>query len=71
MTSMTAKEALKEHVDTMTEEEAQELLWRLEWESTEEETLTDEEMAEVLEGEREIEAGLGEDLETVLRRLDL
>ena len=54
---MTAKEVLKERIDSLTEEEAAELLDRLEWESTEEEILTPEQWARVQEGERQIAAG--------------
>lgn len=54
---MTAKEALRERIDLLTEEEAAELLDRLEWESTEEEELTPEEWARVREGKRQIDAG--------------
>ena len=54
---MTAKEALKERIDSLTEEEAAELLDRLEWESTEEEILTPEQWARVQEGERQIALG--------------
>ncbi|MBA4180939.1 MAG: hypothetical protein C0506_10160 [Anaerolinea sp.] len=54
---MTAKEALRERIDLLTEEEAADLLDRLEWESTEEEELTPEEWARVREGERQIAAG--------------
>ena len=54
---MTAKEVLKERIDSLTEEEAAELLDRLEWESIEEEILTPEQWARVQEGERQIAAG--------------
>jgi hypothetical protein len=54
---MTAKEALHEKVEGLSEDEAAELLARLEWEATETEDLTDEELAEVLEGERQLAAG--------------
>lgn len=54
---MTAKEALRERIDTLTEDEAAELLDRLEWESSEEEIPTPEQWARVQEGERQIAAG--------------
>ena len=54
---MTAKEALRERIDTLTEDEAAELLDRLEWESSEEEILTPEQWARVQEGERQIADG--------------
>ncbi|MEO8541492.1 MAG: hypothetical protein ABI577_17245 [bacterium] len=44
---MTAKQALRERVDLLTEEEAEELLARLDWESSEFEELTSEESAEL------------------------
>jgi len=56
-TSMTAKEALRERIDSLTEDEAAELLDRLEWESTAEETPTPEQVALLLAGEAEFEAG--------------
>ncbi len=68
---MTAKQALHERIEHLSEEEAEELLARLDWESTETETLTDEEMEEVLAGKREIEAGDWVDGEEALRRLRL
>lgn len=54
---MTAKEALHDRIESLTEDEAAELLDQLEWESSEEETLTPEQWARVQEGEREIAAG--------------
>jgi len=68
---MTAKQALRERIEQLSEDEAEELLARLDWEATETETLTDEEMEEVLAGEREIEAGESVGGEEVFRRLRL
>ncbi len=62
---MTAKEALRQRVDDLSEEEAEEWLARMEWESTTTEQLTPEEMAAVLAAEREVADGHtvdGEDL---------
>lgn len=54
---MTAKQALLERVHAMSEEEAEEMLAQLEWESTEFEALTPEEAAEVEAGRAESAAG--------------
>ena len=54
---MTAKEALRERIEAFTEDEAAELLDRLEWESTEEEVPTPEQVALLLAGEAEFESG--------------
>ena len=64
---MTAKEALRERIDTLTEDEAAELLDRLEWESIEEEVPTPEQVAEMLAGEAEFERGEFVDGEKFLR----
>ncbi len=68
---MTALQALHERVEQLTEDEAAEWLARIDWESTEMETLTEAEMEEVLAGEREIAAGNCVDGETFLRELGL
>lgn len=68
---MTAKEALRQRIDSLTEEEAAELLDRLEWESTEEEELTAEEWARVREGKRQIAAGETVDAEELFKELGL
>ncbi len=68
---MTAKEALRERIDRLSESEAAEWLARIEWESTETETLTDEEVAEVLAADREIAGGRSVEGEEVFRRLGL
>ena len=64
---MTAKEALRERVESLTEDEAAELLDRLEWESTEEEVPTPEQVAELLAGKAEFERGEFVDGEEFLR----
>lgn len=68
---MTAKEALRERIDDLTEEEAEEWLARMEWESTEFDELTDEEMADVLAGRAEIQAGNSIDGEELFRKLGI
>ena len=65
---MTAKEALRRRIDDMTDDEAAELLDRLEWESNEPETLTPEELAEVLPGEEEARRGEVVDGDALLRK---
>lgn len=54
---MTAKEALREHVEHLSEDEAAEWLARMEWEGTEAETLSDDELAQLEEAEREFADG--------------
>ena len=68
---MTAKQALRERVENLSEDEAAEWLSRMEWEATESETLTEEELAEVLAGKHEIALGDSVDGEEVFRRLNL
>ena len=68
---MTAKQALIERVESMTEEEAAELLAQLEWESTEFEELTPAELAEVAEAEAQVARGDTVPLRDALRRLSL
>jgi hypothetical protein len=68
---MTAKEALRERIELLTEEEAEELLHQMDWDSTPTETLTPEELAEVVAGEDEIARGESSPLEDVLKRLKL
>ena len=64
---MTAKEALRERVESLTEDEAAELLDRLEWESSEEEIPTPEQVELLLAGEAEFERGEFVDGEAFLR----
>ena len=64
---MTAKEALRERVESLTEDEAAELLDRLEWESSEEEIPTPEQVELLLAGEAECERGEFVDGEAFLR----
>lgn len=68
---MTAKEALRQRVDDLSEEEAEEWLARMEWESTTTEELAPEEMAAVLAAEREVADGHTVDGEDLFRRLNL
>jgi hypothetical protein len=68
---MTAKQALRERVERLSEQEAAEWLARIEWESTESEALTDEEMAQVLAAEREFAEGKSVSGEEVFRKLGL
>jgi PHD/YefM family antitoxin component YafN of YafNO toxin-antitoxin module len=68
---MTAKQALAEYIEGLTDEEAEELLARLDWESTEEEHLSPAEMEEMLAGEAEIARGEKVSLESLIRRLNL
>lgn len=68
---MTAKEALHERVERFTEAEAEEWLARIEWDSTETETLSDAELAQVLAAEAAIEAGEFVDGEELFRELGL
>ena len=68
---MTAKEALREKIDQFSEAEALEWLARIEWESTETETLTADEMAEVAAAEAAIRSGDFVDGEALFRQLGL
>jgi hypothetical protein len=68
---VTAKQALREKVEHLSEDEAAEWLARMEWESTDTETLTDDELADALAGKREIAAGDSVDGEELFRRLKL
>lgn len=69
--AMTAKQALIERVEEMTEEEAAELLAQLEWDSTEFEVLTPEDAARVEEGFAQIRAGDSIDGAELFRQLGL
>ncbi len=68
---MTAKEALREQVERMSEAEAAEWLARVEWESSETEELAPDELNAVLAGEDEIARGDSVDGESLFRRLSL
>ncbi|MEP6871668.1 MAG: hypothetical protein ABI939_07440 [Anaerolineaceae bacterium] len=68
---MTAKEALRERIDSLTEDEAAELLEPLQWESSDEETPTPEQVELFLAGEAEFEAGEFVDGEAFLPALAL
>jgi len=67
--AMTAKQALLELVETMSEEEAEEVLARIEWEATEFEELTPEEAAEVEVGRAEFAAGHSVSADEYFKRL--
>ena len=54
---MTAKQALRERVDRLTEEEAADILDLIEWELSNSEELTEEETAGVMAGREEIAHG--------------
>ena len=66
---MTAKEALRDRIERFSEDEALEWLARIEWESTESETLTADELAEVLAADKGIKAGDFVDGEDLCRQL--
>jgi hypothetical protein len=68
---MTAKEALRNRIDRLTEDQAAEWLARMDWESTEFEQLTDAERAEVRESQAEYERGEVVDGTELLRELGL
>ncbi|MBA4179227.1 MAG: hypothetical protein C0506_01425 [Anaerolinea sp.] len=68
---MTAKEALRDRIERFSEDEALEWLARIEWESTETETLSADELAEVLAAEKAIKAGDFVDGEDLFRQLGL
>ncbi|MGI8925755.1 MAG: hypothetical protein ACR2HN_03800 [Tepidiformaceae bacterium] len=68
---MTAKQAPRDRIRRFSEEEAAEWLARIEWESTETETLSEDEMTALLAADREISAGNFVDGEEALRRLGL
>lgn len=65
------KDALKERIDQLSEEEAAEWLARMEWEATDTETLTEEELARVLAAEDEFAEGKSANGEEVFRKLGL
>lgn len=54
---VTAKQALRDLVDTLSEDDAEELLQRLAWETQPEEHLTDEEAQDLVEAIAEGERG--------------
>jgi hypothetical protein len=68
---MTVKERLHRHIEELSEQEAAEMLARIEWEASEEDELTDEEMAEVRVGLTELKQGQSVDGEQALRSLGL
>ena len=68
---MTAKEQLRELIERLSDEEAAELLDEVRWLVEETETLSETEMASVLEGEAEIARGEWVDGEAFFRSLGL
>ena len=68
---MTVKDALKERIDGPSEDEAAEWLARMEWEATDSETLSVDEMARVLAAEREVAEGKSTSGNEVDRKLGL
>ncbi|MBE7519102.1 MAG: hypothetical protein HS107_07620 [Thermoflexaceae bacterium] len=68
---MTAKQALRERIENLSEEEAAELLARLDWEASETEALDADELAEVIAARAEIGSGDFVDGEELFRRLKL
>lgn len=69
--AVTVKDALKERIDRLSEEEAAEWLARMEREATDAETLTEDEMARVLAAEREFAEGKSVSGDEVFRKLGL
>ena len=68
---MTAKEALREKIDALTEDEAVEMLARMEWEASEFEFLSPEEAANLEAARAEVAAGKVVPAEDVFRRLGM
>jgi len=68
---MTAKEALRDRVQQLTEEQAAEWLARIEWELTEFEEVSEKELAEILASQAEYERGEAVDGKELLRELGL
>ena len=68
---MTAKEALHDRIEELKDEEAEELLARIEWEATEEEELPPEEWDLVRQSDREFGRGEFVKAEDLYRELGL
>lgn len=68
---MTVKERLYEFIREMTDEDAAELLAQIEWDATEEEELTPEELELVRQGLRDYEDGKTVPAAEVYRELGL
>ena len=66
---MTSKDALKERVDQLSEREAAAWLSRLEWEFGDADELSEPELADLREAERDVAAGHVVDGERLLRKL--
>lgn len=67
--AMTVKQALREWIERMTDEEAAELLAHLEWEAADEDELTPEEWEDARLGRLENERGESVDGEALFREL--
>lgn len=68
---MTAKQALRERIEGLSEEQAAEWLARMEWESTEFDELSPQELGEVRMSQAEYERGDAVDGEELLKELGL
>lgn len=68
---MTAKEALKDRVERLTEAQAAEWLARIEWESIELEEPNEQELVEILASQSEYDRGETVDGGELLRELGL
>lgn len=68
---MTAKQAFHQFVESLSEEDAEEILARILWELEPEEVLTEEEEASLMEAKAEVARGEVVDAEVVFRRFGL
>lgn len=68
---MTVKQALREWIERMTDEEAAELLAHLEWEAADEDELTPEDLAAIRQSDEEYRRGDALDGKALLRELGL
>jgi hypothetical protein len=68
---MNAKQALRDHIERLSEDEAAELLARIDWDATEFEKLTEDELRELRASEEEFARGEYSDGEDVFHRLGL
>lgn len=69
--AMTVKQALREWIDRMSDEEAAELLAHLEWEAADEDQLTAEDIAAIQQSDEEYRRGEALDGRALLRELGL
>ena len=68
---MTAKQALREYIEELSEEEAQQMWDRIRDEGIEFAPLTDDDVRDIRRAIEDVEAGRGYTTEDVLRRLGL